>query len=262
MLSEKLYEAALRLRRAYGNSAIKPLREYVDITDSINAYAIQNLNTQFWLSQGRHIIGKKIGLTSSAVQKQLGVNQPDYGILFHDMKIDDEGSLQGQKLLQPKVEAEIAVRLCKDIDDPNIELAEFIESIDAIAPALEIVDSRIEDWKISFADTVADNGSSSHFVIGAWLQDKSIDLYSCGMVLEKNGEICSLGTGAACLGHPYKAGLWLAKKMIEINQPLKAGEILLTGALGPMVAIYPGDHIKAVIGGLGECEFHFKEESI
>ena len=254
---KQLHEIAQILREAYTLGPIEPLRSHLDGKDSKTAYAIQNINTQFWLECGRKIIGKKIGLTSVSVQVQLGVDQPDFGILFEDMQISNRGNLEDVMLIQPKVEAELAIQLSSDITDSNISFTDFIHAIKAIAPALEVVDSRIRDWKITFADTVADNGSSSYFVIGNWISPNNMDVYSCGMVLEKNKEICSLGAGAACLGHPYKAAFWLAKKLIEINQPLRANEIVLTGALGPMVSIAPGDHIKAIIGGIGKCEFNF-----
>lgn len=260
-MSQNLEAAAQSLRNAYSSEPIAPLRGIVEPTDSDGAYAIQDINTQFWVNEGRRIVGRKIGLTAAAVQKQLGVDQPDYGALFDDMLINDGGTLKASSVLQPKAEAEIALVLAKDVTDPNVD-ADGIRAAAAHAvAAIEIVDSRIADWKITFADTVADNGSSAYFVLGT--EQKSLDeldLYSCGMVLEVNGAVVSLGAGAACLGHPLNAAAWLARTMIARGQPLKAGDILMTGALGPMVALNPGDSVRTIIGGIGNCSFDYVED--
>lgn len=253
--------AAQNLREAYRNGAIAPLRGILEPTDGDGAYAIQEINTRHWEGEGRRIIGRKIGLTAKAVQQQLGVDQPDYGVLFDDMLIEDGASLKASSVLQPKAEAEIALRLASDILDPEIDAEGVGLAVDSAVAAIEIVDSRIADWKITFADTVADNGSSAFFVLGSTsLPLKGLDLYSCGMVLEVNGQIASVGAGAACLGHPLNAAAWLARAMIARGQPLRAGDILMTGALGPMVAIHPGDTVRVIIGGIGACGFTFVED--
>ena len=252
---------AERLRGAYRGGAVPPLRDLLEPTDAAGAYAVQNRNTEYWLGQGRRLIGKKIGLTARAVQAQLGVDQPDYGMLFDDMQIEDGGVLSMRKLLQPKAEAEIALVLARDIDLPDAVEADVAAATDHVVAAIEVVDSRIADWKISFADTVADNGSSAAFVLG---RDKrsleGLDLYSCGMVLELNGAVASLGAGAACLGHPLSAAAWLARTMALAGRPLRAGDILLTGALGPMVAIARGDRVQIHVGGLGSVGFACSED--
>jgi 2-keto-4-pentenoate hydratase len=253
--------AAQRLRDAYRSGAIAPMRDVLESTDGDGAYAIQEINTRHWQDQGRRIIGRKIGLTAAAVRKQLGVDQPDYGVLFEDMLIRDGGMLKASSVLQPKAEAEIALTLSADITDPDVGPDGVLAATAHAMAAIEIVDSRIADWKISFADTVADNGSSAFFVLGKErLPLAGLDLYSCGMVLEINGVIASLGAGAACLGHPLNAAAWLARTMMARGQPLKAGDILMTGALGPMAAIQPGDTVRAVIGGVGDCGFSFVED--
>ncbi|KKW90147.1 2-keto-4-pentenoate hydratase [Sphingobium chungbukense] len=258
-----MFEAAAeKLRAAYVEGAIAPLRDILEPTDTDGAYAVQDINTQRWIADGRRLIGRKIGLTAEAVQKQLGVDQPDFGALFSDMRIVDGGVLKRSSVLQPKAEAEVAIVLGKDIEDPSVDADGILSATSHAIAAIEIVDSRIADWKITFADTVADNGSSAFFVLGSSeVPIEDLDLYSCGMVLEVNGQIASIGAGAACLGHPLNAAAWLARTLIARGEPLRAGDILMTGALGPMVALKPGDKVRAVIGGLGECSFEFEGDS-
>ncbi|MCW3836993.1 2-keto-4-pentenoate hydratase [Sphingomonas canadensis] len=247
---------AERLRTAYAGAAVAPLRDGLEPGDGAGAYRVQDINTRFWTGQGRRIVGRKIGLTAKAVQAQLGVDQPDYGVLFGDMEIPDGGVLPAASVLQPKAEAEVALILNADITAPDAGRAEVAAATECAVAAIEIVDSRIADWKISFADTVADNGSSAFFVLGSERHGlEGLDLYTCGMALERNGELVSLGAGAACLGHPLEAAAWLARVMVANGTPLRAGDIVLTGALGPMVAIAPGDRLTAAIGGLGSVSF-------
>lgn len=251
-------ELAERLRHAYSNGAVAPLRDGLDPVDIDGAYAVQSLNTAHWIAQGRRIVGRKVGLTAKAVQAQLGVSQPDFGILFDDMALADGGVLDPARVIQPKAEAEIALCLGQDLPAGPVTQAQVEQAVESVVAAIEIVDSRIADWKISFADTVADNGSSALFVLGAnRLPLAGLDLWSCGMVLELNGETASLGAGAACLGHPLKAATWLANTLAERGEPLRRGDIILTGALGPMVAIKPGDQVRATIGGLGSAAFTY-----
>lgn len=248
---------ARRLREAYAAGPIPPLRDGLDATDADGAYRIQSINTRHWRDQGRRIVGRKIGLTATSVQAQLGVDQPDFGTLFADMAIEDGGVLMPGTVIQPKAEAEVALMLERDIDNPAATVTDVIRATACALPAIEIVDSRIADWKITFADTVADNGSSAFFVLGRrprLLAD--LDLRTCGMVLEIGGRIASLGAGAACLGHPLTAAAWLARRLSASEDHLKAGDIVLTGALGPMVPIEAGDRVTATIGGLGGCGFH------
>jgi 2-keto-4-pentenoate hydratase len=253
-------EAAERLRSAYVSGPIQPLRGFLEPTDQYGAYQVQSINTGYWQSQGRRIVGRKIGLTSKSVQTQLGVDQPDFGVLFEDMAINSGGVLRTRQVLQPKAEAEIALVLARDVDAPQASLEHIVAACAYAVAAIEIVDSRIADWKISFADTVADNGSSGFFVLGEDRRSLTgLDLYTCGMALEVNGRVASVGTGAACLGHPLNAAAWLARTLSAAGEPLKAGDIVLTGALGPMVALHPGDHILAKVGGLGSVAFTYQE---
>lgn len=249
---------AARLRAAYAQGAVPPLRDGLDPGDAVGAYAVQAINTRYWQDSGRRIIGRKIGLTAKVVQAQLGVDQPDFGVLFTDMAIPDGGVLDPARVLQPRAEAEVALVLAHDLADPHATLDDVIAATAYAVPAIEIVDSRIADWKISFADTVADNGSSAFFVLGSDPRPLAgLDLYTCGMAMEVNGAVASVGSGAACLGHPLQAALWLARTLAALGDRLRAGDIVLTGALGPMVALAPGDGVTAIIGGLGRCGFRY-----
>ncbi|MFC3714088.1 2-keto-4-pentenoate hydratase [Sphingoaurantiacus capsulatus] len=247
---------AVRLREAYSGETVPPLRDGLDPTDADGAYAVQALNTRHWVGAGRRVVGRKIGLTAKAVQAQLGVDQPDFGVLFDDMRVADGGTVDAGKLIQPKAEAEVALVLARDLDKADATAADLAAATAHAVAAIEIVDSRIADWKISFADTVADNGSSALFVLGSETKPlDGLDLYTCGMALEVNGQLASLGAGAACLGHPLEAAAWLARTLAARGEPLRAGDIILTGALGPMVVLAPGDTVTAKIGGLGSVSF-------
>jgi len=249
-------DLAQRLRGAYATGAVAPLRDALAPADSAGAYAVQALNTAYWTAQGRRVVGRKVGLTARAVQQQLGVDQPDFGVLFEDMAIANGGVLPTARVLQPKAEAEVAFVLSEDITGPEISREGVERAIAYAVAAIEIVDSRIADWKITFADTVADNGSAAFFVLG---DDRKaiagLDLRTCGMVLEVNGAVVSLGAGVACLDHPLNAVTWLARTSAAQGVPLRQGDVVLSGALGPMAALRSGDHVRAEIGGLGTVSF-------
>jgi 2-keto-4-pentenoate hydratase len=249
---------AKRLRDAYRSGAVPPLRDGLESQDVDGAYAVQEINTRFLVDQGRRMVGRKAGLTAKAVQIQLGVDQPDFGVLFDDMEIADGGTLDPERCLQPKAEAEIAFVLGKDLLSSNTTPEQVSRAVATVHAAIEIVDSRIADWKIAFADTVADNGSSAFFVLaGEGLPLDGLDLEGAAMAMEINGDIVSTGTGAAALGNPLNAAAWLARTLASRGEPLKAGDILLTGALGPMVAMNAGNHVRAIVGGIGEVSFTY-----
>ncbi|PRX27315.1 2-keto-4-pentenoate hydratase [Paraburkholderia sp. BL18I3N2] len=251
-------QIASRLRDAYTSGPIAPFAP--DLDGDINAaYRIQSHNTEHAQKvQGRRIVGRKIGLTSVAVQKQLGVNQPDYGVLFEDMAIENGAKTDVASLLQPKIEAEIAFGFAVDVDDSTLELSDLAAKIEWVAPALEIVDSRIADWRIGIVETIADNASSGRFVIGQKTNFNSeIDLVSCQMNMLENGQSVSRGSGLACLGNPLLATFWLVKKLIEVGHPIRAGELILSGALGPMVNVRNGGTYGASVDGLGEVSVTF-----
>lgn len=250
---------ARRLRDAYSGAAVPPLRDALEPTDATSAYAVQTINTRFWEAQGRRIIGRKAGLTAKAVQAQLGVDQPDFGVLFDDMRVVDGGTLDPARTIQPKAEAEIAFILGVNLPDADTTVEQVAAAVSSVHAAIEIVDSRIADWKISFADTVADNGSSAFFVLeNDGLPLAGLDLEGAAMEMRVNGAVVSTGVGAAALGNPLNAAAWLARTLAGRGEPLKAGDILLAGALGPMVALTPGDHVAADIAGIGTCSFTYK----
>ncbi len=251
------HETAARiLREAYAAGAVPPLRAYLEPGDAASAYAVQEINTRLWEAQGRRIVGRKAGLTAKAVQAQLGVDQPDFGALFDDMRVPDGGQLDPARCLQPKAEAEIAFVLGADLPSPETTPQEVAAAVASVHAAIEIVDSRIADWKITFADTVADNGSSAFFVLAdTGLPLAGLDLEGAAMEMRINGEVASTGIGAAALGNPLNAAAWLARTLAARGEPLRAGQILLAGALGPMVALKPGDKVQVGVAGIGECGF-------
>lgn len=251
-------DVAARLRAAYTTGAVPPLRDGLDPLDAAGAYAVQEINTRFWQAQGRRVVGRKAGLTARAVQTQLGVDQPDFGTLFADMQVADGGLLHPATCLQAKAEAEIAFVLAADLPSPGTSATDVAAAVAAVHAAIEIVDSRIADWKITFADTVADNGSSAFFVLadeGKALN--GLDLPGAVMSMSVNGAVVSTGTGAAVMGNPLEAAAWLARTLAARGDPLKAGDVVLSGALGPMVALTPGDVVRAEVGGIGACSFSF-----
>lgn len=239
-----------------------PVKDSIAALGIDGAYAVQSELTRRAIAGARTLVGRKIGLTSKAVQTQLGVDQPDYGMLFTDMEIADHEIIPLSRFLQPRVEAEIAFVLDRDLDDAEITLGKLIPAIAFALPAIEIVDSRIADWKISILDTIADNASSGAYVLGgspAKIGD--LDLRLCGMSMELKGEPVSVGCGAACLGNPLNAALWLARRMAALGSPLKAGDVVLSGALGPMIPVTPGANYTARINGLGTVTAHFGEKA-
>ena len=253
-----LREAADRLLVAEATSQqCEPVRDILGDNNIGAAYAVQNLITADSLSRGRLIVGHKIGLTSPAVQRQLGVDQPDSGVLFADMQVADGGTVAAGRLLQPKVEAEIAFILSADLDDDLSD--ETVRRAAGVAlPAIEIVDSRIRDWSIGIVDTVADNGSSALFVLGEpAVEAAGIDFVSRTMTLTEDGATVSQGCGADCLGSPLIALQWLARTSRDNGAPLRAGHIVLSGALGPMVPVKPGSSYETTIDGIGSVAVTF-----
>lgn len=235
-----------------------PVRLIIGETSQEKAYAVQKIINKNRILQGAKPVGKKIGLTSLKVQEQLGVDQPDFGVLFEDMQIENGENLSILKTMQPKAEAEIAFVLKNELLSKNPSLDEIENAIDHVVVAIEIVGSRIANWDIKITDTIADNASASHFVLGDVKKQLSeINLIDCEMQLFKNNQLVSQGSGAACMGSPLIALQWLAKKMAEMGDPLKAGDIILSGALGPMVTIEEGDKFIATVEGLGQVSIEF-----
>jgi 2-keto-4-pentenoate hydratase len=255
-----LREAADRLIAAADDPhQCNPVRDILGDTDIASAYAVQHLLTGDWLTRGRRIVGYKIGLTSPAVQRQLGVDQPDSGVLFADMQVATGATVATGKLLQAKVEAEIAFILAEDLDG-DLSESRIRVAAGVAVPAVEIVDSRVRDWSISIVDTIADNGSSALFVLGSEsVAAADLDFPSRTMRLTQDGALVSTGRGSDCLGSPLNALGWLARTAQENGSPLRAGHIVLSGALGPMVPVSPGSTYAAEIDGVGSVEVSFAE---
>ena len=243
-------------------AACPPVRDlFDDGGDLENAYAVQQVNVRRGLDAGRRIVGRKIGLTSPAVQRQLGVDRPDFGALFADMAVPDGGEVPVGRLLQPKVEAEVALVLGRDLPHPECTIVDVLRAVDFALPALEIVDSRVRNWDISLVDTVADNASCGLYVLGGTpVPLTAVDLRAVTMTMSRDGETVSEGTGADCLGSPLTAAVWLASALAERGDPLRAGDLVLTGALGPMTPAAPGDTFEAHISDLGSVRVRFATE--
>lgn len=236
-----------------------PLR--TRLSDVAAAYAVQRVNVERGLAAGRRVVGRKIGLTSPAVQNQLGVDQPDFGTLFADMAVPEGTTIAAGRLIQPKVEAEVALVLGAELPHRDCTVADVLRAADFALPALEIVDSRIADWDIGIVDTVADNASSGLFVLGGTpVPLRGLDLRGVRMTMTRGGEVVSEGTGADCLGSPLNAAAWLASTLATMGDPLRAGDIVLTGALGPMAVVSPGDRFEARISQLGRVQAEFATE--
>lgn len=229
-----------------------PVRDLIGTADVDLAYEVQRRLTRDRLATGAQIVGRKIGLTSFAVQRQLGVDRPDFGVLFDDMDVSALDSVPSDRLLQPKAEAEIAFVLGEDLADGPLDVGQVRSAVLSAVAALEIVDSRIAGWDIRFGDTVADNASSGLFVLGAFhVSLEEFEPVEAAMRMYLDGELVSEGTGAACLGDPLAALAWLARTARDFGDPLRAGQVVLSGALGPMAATPPGARVRAEITGLG-----------
>lgn len=242
---------AAALAEARRNRApILPVTETSPGFDVASAYSVQEVNTRQRLAAGQRIVGRKIGLTSPAVQAQLGVGEPDYGMLFDCDDVSDDAAVSRASLIQPKIEAEIAFVLDRPLAGPDLTLDEVANAIGYAVAAAEIVDSAIADWRITLADTVADNASGAKFALGKDRRKLSeIDLHLGGMEMRLGGRQVSVGVAAACLGNPLNAALWLARKMAEVGRPLEAGDVVLSGALGPMANVDAGDEFTIHVQG-------------
>ncbi len=255
-LAAELWHA--RLQR----ESVAPLRDRAQAAGleptAARAYAIQRANRDRRVRHGDRVVGRKIGLTSRAVQRQLSVDAPDYGDLWASTACGDGDEIAIDAFLQPKVEAEVALVLGRDVDQPDATVADLIRATEFALAAIEIVDSRIADWKIGLFDTIADNASAGAFVLGADPQRlHQMRLREAGMSLLRQGEVVSEGSARDCLGHPLNAAAWLARTLSREGTPLRAGDIVLTGALGPMVPARAGDAFEARIDGLGSVSVRF-----
>lgn len=237
---------------------VEPLTStYPDLTVE-DAYRIQLAGIWMKKAQGSKVIGKKIGLTSKAMQQLLGVNEPDYGHLLDNMLLLEGEPCRLDELILPRVEGELAFILKDTLKGPGVTIADVFRATEGIMPAFEIVDSRIRDWKIKLQDTIADNASCARLVLGSRMVPiKDLDLRLIGMVLEKNGEVASTGTGAAVWGHPAAAVAWLANKLATFGIALEAGEIILSGAVTAAENASAGDVFTVSFYGLGSLSLKF-----
>lgn len=239
---------------------IAPPRKLCPDAGIDEAYAVQDANTRHWQEKGRRLVGSKIGLTSKAVQNQLGVTQPDFGMLFSDMAVGEGQEIPFGSVLQPRVEVEIAFVLDRDLDVVDATAADVIRATGYLLPAIEVVGSRVAGWDIGIFDTIADNASSGVYVLGGPARRLAgLDLRGCRMSLKRGDDVVSSGAGAACLGHPINAVAWLASTLARFGRPLRAGDTILSGALGPLTSVNPGDAFSAEITGLGTVEAAFGE---
>jgi len=251
-LGTELYQALVDAK------TVKPLTDRHPDISIEDAYQIQKQLMKLRLAAGERVIGKKIGVTSKAVMNMLGVYQPDFGYLTDGMVYNEGQAIPMSRLIQPKAEGEIAFVLKKTLKGPGISSADVLAATEGVMACFEIVDSSIQDWKIKIQDTVADNASCGVFVLGDRLVDpRDVDLNTCGMVLEKNGDIVATGAGAAALGAPANAVAWLANTLGRLGIALEAGEVVMSGSLAIMVPVAAGDNLRVSIGGIGSCSVRF-----
>ena len=256
-LADELWEADRTAK------PISPLTERYPSLVVEDAYAIQTINIDRRVADGQKIIGRKVGLTSAPMQKLLGVNEPDFGVLTDEMFVEDGDLISLNRLVQPRVEAELAFLMEHDLAGPGVTTAGALAAIAGALPAVEIVDSRVADWKIKLVDTVADNASSGLLVVGGRMRKvEDLDLRLLGVVVARHGEVIETGAGAAALGNPARCVAWLANKLGSLGSGLKAGDIVLPGAVHKMVGVEPGDVFRADFAHLGGVTVRFsKSES-
>ncbi len=256
---ERIDELARQLTAAEANRApIAPLSETDQGITVEEAYQVQLTVLRGRLASGRRVVAKKVGLTSVAMQQMLGVDQPDYGMILDDMLIDDGADYPMGRLLQPRVEPEIAFMLKADLKGPNVTVDQVLEATDYVFPAIEVIDSRIKDWKIKLVDTIADNASSGRVVVGAnRVSVQGLDLVNEGLVFEKNGQELGRATGEAVLGNPANAVAWAANKLSEYGITINAGEFVMPGALTSAAPVAAGDVVTANFSKVGSVSVRF-----
>jgi 2-oxopent-4-enoate/cis-2-oxohex-4-enoate hydratase len=251
-LGDELYQALID-RRPVAPLTARGLSLTVD-----DAYRIQQRMVARRLEKGETVIGKKIGVTSKAVQQMLDVHQPDFGYLLSGMVVNEGEAITAATMIAPRAEGEIAFILGRRLMGPGITGADVLAATEVVLPCFEIVDSRIRDWKIQIVDTVADNASCGVFVLGGRAVDpRGIDLALCGMTLEKNGELVATGAGAAVQGSPENAVAWLANTLGRLGIALEPGEVILSGSLAPLIPVVAGDSLRVDIGEIGGCSVRF-----
>ncbi|KAA0092037.1 2-keto-4-pentenoate hydratase [Mycolicibacterium sp. P1-18] len=256
---ESVKAAARRLERAAATGEpCSPVRDLIGRDDLAAAYAVQDAVTSNRIAAGAKVVGRKIGLTSPAVQRQLGVDQPDFGVLFDSMAHRDGDEVAADCVSQPRVEAEVAFVLAEDLDVGPLDVDQVRSATAFVVAAIEICGSRIRNWDIAFSDTVADNASAGAYVLGRHgVTLEKVVPREVEMTMSVDGRLVSQGNGAACLGDPVEAVVWLARTARAFGSPLRAGQIVLSGALGPMSAVVAGQQVSATLSGLGTVSVTF-----
>ena len=238
--------------------AVDPLISRYPDMQVEDSYEIQLLQIRARINAGRHIVGHKVGLTSLAMQRTLGVNQPDYGHVTDDMVFLEHLPIPVDTYIQPRVEPEIAFVLKRPLKGPGVTASQAIAAIDFVLPAIEIIDSRIKDWKIGIFDTIADNASSGGIALGSTPVDiRDVDLRLSGCNLFRNGEIIATGAGGAVLGSPITSLVWLANTVGALGVTLEAGHVILPGSQTSMYPVAPGDTFTAQYAGIGSITTRF-----
>jgi 2-keto-4-pentenoate hydratase len=252
-------EIAAALLGAYSSrEPVEPLTGQYDDLTLEDAYQIQLLQVGRWLAEGARVKGHKVGLTSAAMQRQMGVDSPDYGHLLDRMFWLEHEPIPASRFVQPRVEPEVAFVLARPLQGPGVTVADAIAAVGYVLPALELIDSRIRDWKIGLADTIADNASSGGVVLGSSPAELSaVDLRLAGCNLHKNGELAGTGACGAVLGSPLRALAWLANTVGARGVELEAGQVILPGSVTASVPVGPGDTVTATFAGLGRVTARF-----
>ena len=258
MVMSQPKEIAQRILQAYATGVpIKPVRD--EVNGIGEAYEVQRETVRHWLAQGRRPAGHKIGLTSKVIQTQLGVDEPDFGILFADMVLQDGATVSRAAILQPRIEGEIAFVLKSDLRGEHIAPGDVIAATDYVCPAIEICGSRIAGWDIRIQDTIADNASSGLIVLGAEKVKPDLDrLAQIPLSMKQDGIEAAVGKGDACLGNPANAVAWLAQTMTHFGDGLRAGDVVMSGALAKMLSAAPGNHFQADFAGFGKVSVRFE----
>lgn len=257
--AELRYQLAEELWTADRTAApVPPLTNRHPELDIADAYAIQTINIERRLAEGQCVVGRKIGLTSRPMQEMLGVDEPDFGVLTDEMIVEDGDPIPLERLVQPRVEAELAFVMAADLAGPGVTTGRALAAIEGALPAVEVVDSRVADWKIKLVDTVADNASSGLLVLGGRMRPVSeLDLRLLGVAVSRHGQLLDTGAGAAALGNPARCVAWLANKLGSFGEGLRAGDVVLPGAVHRMVPVQPGDVFRAEFAHLGAVTVRF-----
>jgi 2-oxopent-4-enoate hydratase len=251
-LADELWEADRSAK------PVPPLTERHPDLVLADAYAIQTVNIERRTVAGQRVIGRKVGLTSRPMQELLGVDEPDFGVLTDEMVVEDGDLIDLGRLVQPRVEAELAFVMAEDLAGPGVTTARALAAIEGALPAVEVVDSRVADWRIKLVDTVADNASSGLIVMGGRMRPvRDLDLRLLGVVVSRHGQMIDTGAGAAALGNPARCVAWLANTLGAFGEGLRAGDVVLPGAVHKMVPVAPGDVFRAEFAHLGAVTVRF-----